>query len=507
MIAERHLQAVENEIKLPLMWTLIIRSSSGQPKEYILKPGRNVVGRNPDTGVFVPDRSASRAHAEITYDPQTEVVTLRDLDSTNGTYLNRERLTEQRTLRPNDVVRIGEHVISVVYRSDNKSTSPFAGTRELTRDVLLESLDQHAVLMYEVARQLNTVLDMETALRDISKLMQTSMGADKCEVILAAQFDHLHELGFPTTIAQTVINQKATVVIPEMPAEAEAGMGQSAMLLRVRSVLCVPVISGPELLGLIYMYKTSPEARPFDQRDLQLAVAISHQAALTIQRAQYMQYVQKEQSIRQFLQRFLSPPEAEFLVQDYVHTGHLPGLTEQRLTVLFADLKDSTRLAERAGARRFGEILSRYYQDVTETIFKHGGLLDKYMGDGVMAVFGMTGSEDEPEARAVRAGLDVLDRLDAINQSQTEQIEIGVAINTGLVMAGYVGTTERVEFTVLGDPVNVAYRLESHARPNRLFIGPATTAAVAGQFNLRRLGPVEAKGRTKPIQVHEVLRE
>jgi adenylate cyclase len=490
------------------MWILTVRSPSGEPREFILKPGKTGIGRNPDTGLFVPDRSASRAHAEIVYDSGTEVATIRDLDSTNGTYVNRERLTEPRRLRPNDMIRIGEHVISVVYRSgDGKSTSPFAGTRVLTRDLLLESLDQHAVLMYEVARQLNTVMDVETALRDVSSLMRKSMGADKCEVILAGQFDRLQELGFPTTIAQPVIEQKATVVISEMPIDSGAAMGQSALLLRVRSVLCVPVLSGQDLLGLIYMYKTNPEARPFDQRDLQLAVAISHQAALTIQRTQLLERFRKEQTTREFLQRFLSPKEADLLVQDYLDTGRLPGLTEQRLTVLFADIQDSTGLAEHAGARRFGEILSHYYQNVTEIVFKHSGLLDKYTGDGVMAVFGMSGSQEDSEGRAVRAGLDILARLEVINRSQDEQIEIGVAVNTGLVMAGYVGTAERVEFTVLGDPVNVAYRLEAHARPNRLFVGPATTAAVAGRFNLRRVGPVEAKGRTKPIQAHEVLRE
>jgi adenylate cyclase len=133
-------------------------------------------------------------------------------------------------------------------------------------------------------------------------------------------------------------------------------------------------------------------------------------------------------------------------------------------------------------------------------------MLDKYLGDGLMAVFGMTQAQLEPEVSAVRAGLEMLDKLDDINRSHSDRIEIGVGVNTGMVMAGYVGTDERVEFTVLGDAVNVAFRLEALARPNRLVIGPGTTGAITGRFNLQRVGAVDLKGRQQPVQAHEVLR-
>ncbi len=108
--------------------------------------------------------------------------------------------------------------------------------------------------------------------------------------------------------------------------------------------------------------------------------------------------------------------------------------------------------------------------------------------------------------RAVLAGLAMLERLEEINRAEDEQIQVGIGVNTGLAMAGYLGTEERVEFTVLGDAVNVAYRLESHARPNRVYIGPFTSEAVTGKLKLRPVGPVKVKGRTEPIQTYEVLR-
>jgi len=260
-------------------------------------------------------------------------------------------------------------------------------------------------------------------------------------------------------------------------------------------------------LGLIYAYKNTPDALPFNDTDLRLAVAISHQAALTIQRVLLLERYQKEQEARILLQRFLSPPEAESIMKEYVQSGELPGLTEQRLTVLVIDIVDSTSLAERIGAKQFGELLSDWYQQMTTIIFQHGGVLDKYIGDGLMAVFGMNATYPLPEADAIRAGLEMLQSITAMNETRDEILSVGVAVNSGMVVAGYVGTDERVEFTVLGDAVNVAFRLEPLARPNRLVVGPGTAAAVTGLFEMQRVGAIELKGRTKPVQAHEVLRE
>jgi adenylate cyclase len=315
----------------------------------------------------------------------------------------------------------------------------------------------------------------------------------------------LHELGFATTIAKQALEQRVAVIIPD--AQTDRDLSQSAVLLRIRSALCVPVLSGEEVIALIYVYKTRPLSRPFDHRDLQLAVAISHQASLTIQRMRLLRRIRKEQRVRELLQRFLPPPEAEFLLQDYVQTGHLPEPTERTVTVLFADIRDSTGMAERLGARRFGEILGRYYQEMTDVVFAHGGLLNKYLGDGLMAVFGVNLKRPDAEERAVRAALTMVGKLRVINDSSDEPIEIGIGINTGTAMAGYLGSDERVEFTVLGDTVNVASGLQAHARPNRIFIGPATHQAVTDKFNMRPIGSMEVKRRAQPVEAFEVLPE
>ena len=490
------------------MWIVTIRSAQDEPYEYVLKPGRITIGRKADNDITIPEESASRRHAELAMNAEAMAVVLRDLGSTNGTFLNRERVTEPRRLASGDEIRIGQHVLSV----DQRETRPKPGgpgslpsTSPLTRDLLLESLDRHAVLLSEVAERLTTVLDLDTALREVSLLMRRSMGADRCDVILAERFSRLSDLGFPVSIAQLAIEQRSAVILPDVSNQPDSVLTQTAILLRIRSALCVPVLSGDEVVALIYVYKTSPLARPFDRRDLQLAIAISHQAAMTIQRARLLRRVRKEQRIRELLQRFLAPAQADALTEDYLKNGKLPEVAELNLTALFVDIRDSTGLAERLGARMFGQLLSQYYQDMTQIVFDHGGLMHQYMGDGLMAIFGMFDTANH-ESRAVRSGLAMLQRHNNL-EANGEHIVIGVGVNTGPMMAGYLEIQNRIDFSVLGDPVNVCQRLEAMARPDRLFIGPGTFQVVTGQFNIQPVGLVEVRGRQNKVEAYEVLQD
>lgn len=481
-----------------------MRSPLGEPREYILRAGKMSVGRKSDNDIFVPDPSASRFHAEIAYDADSDSLTIRDAGSTNGTFVNRERLTTTRALKVDDQIRIGEHVISVSQRSGQVDTDTLPGTQPFTRDMLLEAIDQHTILLYEVAARLNTITDLDAALREVSNLVKLSMGADKCEVILAEQFPDLPQTGFASAVARQAINERLTVLIPDAAAQPDPVMVRQAAQQHIRSALCVPVTAGDETLALLYVYKTRPLSPPFDQRDLQLAVAIGHQASLTIQRTRLLQKLRQEQNGRQLFQRFLSPEEAEVILPDFLQTGKLPEMAEKTLTILFADIRGATALAGRLGPKRFSIVLSKYFQEMMEAVFAHQGLLVQFMGDGLLAVFGMF-DKPEAEVRAVQAALAMGDRIMALNRAEGETIELGIGVNTGQAMAGYVDVHGRYEFSVLGQTVNVAQQLEQLASANRVLIGPATAAAVGQQFKMQALDPVEIKG-TGPLQPHEVLR-
>lgn len=488
------------------MWYATIRSSDSEPKEYTIKVGKMAIGRMTDCDIIIDDVSASRRHAELNLNPVKDQVTITDLNSTNGTFVNRQRVIGPHPLQSNDVIRIGQLNINISrVETGPQQMKGITGSHRYTRELLLESLDQYAVLLFEVARQLNTVTDIDTALREVGVLIKRSMGADRCEVVLAKQFPQLSEMGWPVGLVDDAINKKSAVIIGDLTETLGIEAIENPELFHIRSAMCIPVIGGNDLLGLLCMYRSKDNPRPFDQRDMQLAIAISHQAALTIQRMYLLEKVGREQQVHQLLLRFLSPQEAGSILKDYLQSGSLPGLAEQKVTVLFSDIADSTALAERLGMQSFAEILNHFYQDATDLVFANGGTI-KYMGDGVMAIFVKTEDAPDHEERAVRTGIQLLTKVKATGHLDEEnRVVMGVSINTGSAMIGYVGTSERTELAVLGDTVNVASRMQDYARPYRLVIGPATVAAVIGKYQTQRLGNVLVRGREQPIQLYEVL--
>ncbi len=488
------------------MWILTIRTSGGVPEEYVLKAGRNTIGRKPDNDIVVPDVSASRLHAVIHYDDSTETIMIYDMGSTNGTYVNRERLTRPYRLESGDVIRIGGSVLYITFRNTNEYSLGYIGTRELTREVLLESLDQNAVLMYEISYQLNTVVDIDTALQKVASLMKQAMGADKGEVILAEDFESIGNLGFPVSIAKATIQKKTTTVIPDLDTNEMRKVSDSAALMRIRSAMCVPVLAGEDVIALIYMYKTQPDSRPFDKRDLELAVAISHQAALTIQRAKLIEQIRDEQKMRQVFSRFLSPEEVDIVFGDYQKTGALPQLEKRVVTVMIVDIKDSTQKAEIVDPEVLSNIISQFYQDVTETIFKWGGVV-KYQGDGILAVFGLhRDNQNRLNERAVRAGLGILEKINSHEIYRNESVVVGVGVTSGQIVGGYVGSNERAELNVFGDTVNTAHRLQMMARPNKLYIGPAVAEEIKDYTEMDVVDNATVPGQEQPFTVYQVTK-
>ena len=491
------------------MWSLLIRVPDEEPRDYVIKKPRTTIGRREDNDICIADPSSSRLHAEFVYNEIADSLRINDLASTNGTYVNRVRLMNSLVLKHRDIIRIGGTSFTVSLHTTGVKEQDDTGAHQFTRELVLESLDHHAVLLYDVSRKLNTVLDIDTALTEVSSLMKMHLGADQCEVILADDFDKLSELKFPTTIAEEVIAKKSAVLIRDINESGYSKISNSSTFLRIFSVLCVPVVRGEDVIALIYMYKTDRSKRPFHHNDLQLAVAISHQAALTIHRMELISQVREEQRAKELFQRFVSPNEVHNLVEGFLSDGLLPGLIEREVTIMFAEIADSPQLAEELGAKKFGDLLNRFYWDVSDTVFTNGGVI-KYISDGIMAVFGITGriAEDLDKEgqiyRAVQSALTILDHVDVTDYE--EEIKIGVGMNTGTAMIGYVGTQERVELNAVGDVVNVASHLQELACPNRLFIGSETALGIAGKIEMNDLGLHEIEGRGQLLRVFEVLR-
>jgi len=187
--------------------------------------------------------------------------------------------------------------------------------------------------------------------------------------------------------------------------------------------------------------------------------------------------------------------------------------TRRKVTVMFADITGFTPLAERLGPEQVFEILNEYFELMIETVFRHDGMLDKYMGDSIMAVWGVFGEEQDDGLRAVLAALDMKESIRDLNRRRVaegkEPIETGIGINTGEVTAGSLGAIggdlKRMEYAVVGDPVNLAQRIESHTGTAGILISESTYLEVAEHVVARPLSPLTVKGKATRVPVYLVL--
>ena len=467
------------------MWNLIVHVPDSYPKPYELGDGKTSIGRAVTNDIVVDDAAASRHHAEIVVDEAAKKISILDLDSTNGTFINHERISGECPLKANDVFRIGQVIFNLISPGDeNEIMQGASGTHLFTRELLLESIDQHAVLLYDVARKLNFATSLEMIVDALTVLIKHSMGVQSCEIIMKDMFGKFDGSG-GTSLAVRAIQNRSAEVSP--------------------TVMYVPILSGDDILALMVLKKERPGTRAFTRNHLQIAIAISHQASLTIQRMNLLEKVRKEEQIRQLFTRFVSPSEVKLLLNNYLETGELPPLHEEKVTVMFADIAESTGMGEKMGVKKFGSVLNQFYNDSADIIFKYNGML-KYLGDGVMAIFVDLPDEPAPEVRAILSGREILGRIKTTGHLVLNQrIIMGVSINTGVAMVGYIGTRERAEFNALGDVVNIAFRMQEYSRPNRIVVGPATVAAIVDKYPTQRIGAATLKGREGSVQVYEVL--
>lgn len=212
--------------------------------------------------------------------------------------------------------------------------------------------------------------------------------------------------------------------------------------------------------------------------------------------------------VRDLLDKNVSPEVAASLLRD----GHALGGEEREVTVLFADLRGFTTLAEGMPAPDLVTLLNRYLDRMSGALEAEGGIIDKYIGDEIMALFGAPVAAPDGADRAVRAALGMRAALAAFNRELAAEgrppLAFGVGINTDRVVAGNIGSRRRLNYSVIGDGVNLAARLQPLTRRAEfaadIIISETTRAALAGRYSLRPLGAVEVKGKAESVRIHAV---
>ena len=216
--------------------------------------------------------------------------------------------------------------------------------------------------------------------------------------------------------------------------------------------------------------------------------------------------IEQEAETRRRFQKLLSPDLAEMVVSGDLQVEKGGALRDA--TVLFADIRGFTSLSENTEADEIVQMLNEYFEAMVEVVFQLEGTVDKYIGDAIMVLWGAPIAHPDGPFRAVQAAIQMRKRLREFNKRRKafgkQAIQVGVGINTGPVVAGYIGSTRTMSYSVIGDTVNTASRLCAAARAGQILIADSTYTHIRHQFSVTRLTPLQVKGKLHPIHVFEV---
>ena len=538
-----------------------------------------VVGRALNSDIPVFDPTISRRHAELSLDESG--VQVRDLGSSNGTYLNGARV-ETAHVSPGDVVTFGKVAFrlkevtptpaprpslsgpspvaaaAAVARASGatatgESPLPTAGT--IMRPVIPKELQGRggftsvlrvgtppqgpggavevtpaAVAQYDRNQtKLETLLKVSMELSraaDVNQLLATIV--DQCfqtfevDGVAIELVDVSGELvpkvardrrgtdtsrRVPRSIARTAVEERAGIVSNDAGGDLRFG-GQSVLMQRVRSMMCAPLIGSEDrVLGVLYVDNVTAAQR-FGDEDLNFLIAFAGIAGVAIENSQFADRIRRETMARSNFERYFAPSLAA-RIADSPDAVRLGG-EKRPVAVLFSDIRGFTALSETMRPDDMASLLTEYFTEMVECVFRNSGNLDKFIGDAVMAQWGAPIGSSEDADAAMSAALEMMDELDKLNAKWRAEgrpeLHIGIGLNYGEAFAGNIGSERRLEFTVIGDTVNTASRLCSAADGGEILVSDDMRRALRRPPRLEERPPMELKNKTQPVKIYRVVR-
>lgn len=347
-------------------------------------------------------------------------------------------------------------------------------------------------------------------------LLQDEEGEISCQLARFGERTVLRPEGeapVSQTILDAVISEQVALLTWDAMSDQRWTSGESIRIHQIRSAMSVPLWSGEKIIGVLQV-DSSVRVGNFDQGDLDFLTTVANYAAVSVERQRYAQRVETERRWRGRLERYHSPS----VIEEVMRRSEVPAeeeaaahLRTAEVTVLFADLVGFTALAERLSPEELAQLLEGFFTEAAEAVFSAGGTLDKFIGDCVMAFFGAPMEQPDHALRGVQAAQQILNAVDRWNQRRGEQgqspLVVRVALNSGPVVVGDIGSNRRVDYTVLGNTVNVAARLEEQATDGgEIIIGPETHRLLAGQIPTESLGEMRLRGLSDPMEPYRVVR-
>jgi adenylate cyclase len=532
------------------MARFVITDPSNQTQIFEISGSTVSIGRADSNDLVLQQPSVSRSHARVTVLPGDTVLII-DLGSMNGTFVNGQPVQEHR-LADQDRINIGifelefdaaallpfyveagrdagRNITGLVSRdalssglrpATEAAVSPEAVTRDRLRT--MEQENELRKLLLAVGKTLSSVMTPEEVLQQVMQLVFQMENVERGFVMLWDEKkgfrpavllykDERHKTDpagpvLSKTLLDRVMTDRVPLLIRDVSRDQRFSSSQSLRISGIRSAMCAPLIYKDKVFGLFYVDCLS-KPYAFSKEELDIFSVVAAEAAISYDRAHSHAELSRRAIERQALERFLSSVIVEKILAspDEIRLGG----ENQVATILFADIRGFTRLSERLPPQKIVELLNEYFSEMTDLIFDNGGTLDKYLGDGIMALFGAPWPKPDDAQRSVKTASEMQRALTALNRQWQargqEPLQMGLGINTGQVTAGNIGCSKRMDYTVIGDAVNLASRLCTHAAGGQILISESTFKEIHGGFPAQRLESIKVKGKAAPVEVYEIL--
>jgi adenylate cyclase len=531
----------------------VLYEADGRQQAFNLSGDQATIGRATDNDIVLNDFSVSRRHAFLQKEGGAWI--LRDNHSTNGVRIN-DRPVPECAVANGDQVTIGtfrllfrelaEPEVPADARLDSTATcirpisefnldfglereaTPLPESTQNRKRAALDVAYKNKVfeILVQVAKTLISADEIETVLDKVMELIFEYLPVDRGFLLLEeggelrlrmSRFKSRQRATtdgsapYSRTIVDMVMKQKVAVLTSDAQTDERFGAGMSIRMQQIRSAMCAPLWNRDSVIGVIHV--DSPlHVGTFTERDLDLLTALANFAAVAIERARLHERVAEEKRIRGRLERYHSPHVVEEIIGDSGAAGAVNGVRTGNVTILFADLVGFTALSEKMAPEALAALLTRFFTLSSDAVFSREGTIDKFIGDAVMAFFGAPIDQPDHAERAVAAALKMRDEVEFWNTQRAEagepRIEIRIALNTGEAIVGEIGSERRVDYTVLGNSVNMAARMEEFvATPGDIVVGPNTYEAVRDKYKVARLGHYSLKGLSSPVPMYKVIGE
>ncbi len=528
----------------------LIRIGGGAGQQEIELGDVTTIGRQPTNILQIVDRLVSKEHAVISRRPNTSTYVLRDLDSRNGTYCNDVLVEAASILKEGDFLRIGstswryaaplepvvEEAAPKVVEEEPPASIHATMQLDLLRDFAPVELvaDEHTLrndyeklrLAYTLSGDLAGQNDIDHILDRILQRIFEWLPVDRGVVMLVDPAkakttkdgenlvsmtvrirpgvgfeDSKRTVKVPSSILKQAVGRREAVLSTDARMDARFGHAHSVVLQGIRSSMTTPLVTNDGVIGVLHVDSLISTGL-FTEKDLSVLGAVGRQAAISIDNVLMQRRIKEETTARESLSRMLSPN-----LVDQIVAGDLPmekGGSLRKVTVLFADVRGFTNLTELTPPTEMVAMMNDYFERVTNTVFQYNGTLDKYIGDAVMALWGAPLATDEDEIMCVRAAVDMQKSVAEFNEQREAvgkvPIGVGIGIATGTLIAGYMGSTKTLSYTVLGRSVNLSARLCGMAAPGEVLISPATYDDVKDTVHAVEMEVIKLKGIQKPVR-------